>query len=103
MNSFADEIVSEESQPVHPIPDTTLPGNLYRADRALQRHLRRYFRNKQVEYAWAEDYLAEWGGICAQKVEPLIGEADRNPPTLKQFNRRGERVDELIYHPAYHE
>jgi acyl-CoA dehydrogenase len=103
MNSFADEVVTQEDQPVHPIPDPALPGNFYRADRSLQRLLGRYFRNKPQEWAWAADFLAEWGEVCARQVEPLVVTADKNVPTLKQFNRRGERVDELIYHPAYHE
>ncbi len=103
MHSFADEVVTQEDQPVHPIPDPTLPGNFYRADRSLQRLLRRYFRNKPQDWTWADNFLTEWGEICARQVEPLVATADKNGPTLQQFNRRGERVDELIFHPAYHE
>ena len=69
----------------------------------MQRFLRRYFADQPEEYGWVEDFLGDWGGICARQVEPLIATADKNGPTLRQFDRRGERVDELIYHPAYHE
>ncbi|MDB5078694.1 MAG: alkylation response protein [Chloroflexi bacterium] len=103
MQNFTDEEVNLAEQPSHPIPDPAIPSNLYRADRSLQRLLRRYLRNKPLEWNWTEDFLAEWGGICARQVEPLVETADKNGPTLKQFNRRGERVDELVYHPAYHE
>jgi acyl-CoA dehydrogenase len=103
MQSFAAEATITPDLPEHPIPDPVLPDNFYRADRFLQRFLRRYFPNQSEEWNWAEDFLCEWGKVCAQQIEPLIATADKNGPTLRQFDRRGERVDELIYHPAYHE
>ncbi len=103
MQTFSKETIITPDQPVQPIPDPALPDNFYRADRSLQRLLRRYFTDRPEEYRWAEDFLSEWGEVCARQVEPLIATADKNGPTLRQFNRRGERVDELIFHPAYHE
>lgn len=103
MQSFAEEAVFIPDQPVHPIPDPALPGNFYRADRSLQRLLRRYFADRPEEWKWTEDFLTEWGEVCARKIEPLIPDADQNPPTLRQYDRRGDRVDELVFHPAYHE
>jgi len=48
-------------------------------------------------------HLYEWGSVCAQQVTPLYGAAERNPPTLTTYDRRGERVDDITFHPAYHE
>jgi len=87
---------------VHPIPEPTFPTNLYETDRHLQVVLARYLQSDPEGRHWVADMLREWGEICAQQIEPLYLEAERNGPTLKQFDRRGERVDELIFHPAYH-
>jgi alkylation response protein AidB-like acyl-CoA dehydrogenase len=103
MQSFVADAINTPDYLAHPIPEPVLPDNFYRADPTLQRLLRRYFPDQPEEWAWAKDFLAEWGGICAQQVEPLIATADKNGPTLRQFDRRGDRVDELIFHPAYHE
>ena len=97
---FEEELTSA---PTHPIPDPSLPSNLYRADRHLQNVLARYLHDEPTRLAWAAQWLDEWGRVCSQEIAPLVSEADRHEPTLRQFDRRGDRVDELIFHPAYHE
>ncbi len=87
----------------HPIPNPAPPRNYYAADRHLQRALARYHRHDPAALVWAEHYLYEWGDVCAQQVAPLYEVAERNPPTLKTYDRCGERVDEITFHPAYHE
>lgn len=42
-------------------------------------------------------------GRSGALATPLSKVADAKPPELKQFNARGERVDEIVYHPAHAE
>ncbi|HEX2915326.1 MAG TPA: acyl-CoA dehydrogenase family protein [Chloroflexia bacterium] len=102
-NLLKEEPVTRATSKPHPIPDPQPLENYYEADQPLQLALSRYLQADSAAWGWADQYLREWGGICAQQVEPLCVTADRNIPALKQYDRRGERVDELIFHPAYHE
>jgi acyl-CoA dehydrogenase len=96
-------MLSEELHVTHPIPDTALPENLYAVDSHLQLALKRRYGQDYEGCQRADAYLQEWGGVVSRQLEPLTWDADRNTPELKQFNRRGQRVDELVFHPAYHE
>jgi putative acyl-CoA dehydrogenase len=53
--------------------------------------------------AWAHDRAREVG--AAWGTEPLRWgfEANENPPKLKTFDRYGHRIDEVEFHPAWHE
>ena len=63
----------------------------------LKRHL-------SIEnYERAEVILTEMGAVASQKMDSLAEEANRQGPVLKQFDKKGARVDEVIFHPAYHE
>ncbi len=71
--------------------------------------------------AWEEDAVlryavkrhgAEWVAPRAQELGALVGseqmqllarDADRNPPELRTHDRNGNRLDQVDYHPAYHE
>src|ERR1019366_6386406 len=47
-----------------------------------------------------------WGELATlapRVMEPLARAADRNPPVLRPYNARGERIDEIEFHPAYRE
>ena len=68
-------------------------------------HLRWLARRSVGEAAWpvAEAALVELGTLVPQVIEPLARAADRNPPALRSYNGRGERVDEIEFHPAYKE
>src|SRR5579875_3791383 len=92
-----------EPTPGHPIPDPAGPPNYYEADRPLCLALARYHDGDPQGWAWADAYLREWGATCAQRIAPLYEVAERHSPTLRSCDRRGERVDELDFHPAYHE
>lgn len=87
----------------HPIPDTTPPANYYLADQHLQLTLQRYLAAQPHLYQWATEHLTKLGKECAEQIEPLYAVAEKNEPQLKQYDRRGERVDEIIFHPAYRE
>jgi alkylation response protein AidB-like acyl-CoA dehydrogenase len=68
-------------------------------------HLRWLTRRTVGEAAWpiAEGALRELGTLVPQVIEPLARAADRNPPVLRPYNARGERIDEIEFHPAYRE
>jgi len=53
---------------------------------------------------WARDRVSELGAICADPewIERGVA-ANQNPPLLKTFNRFGDRIDEVSFHPAWHE
>src|ERR1700730_9222619 len=68
-------------------------------------HLRWLTRRTVGEAVWpvADGALRELGTLVPQVIEPLARAADRNPPVLRSYSGRGERVDEIEFHPAYKE
>ena len=47
--------------------------------------------------------LRDWSAtLSAPDTYALADAANRNPPTLHTHDRRGERVDEVAFHPAWH-
>jgi acyl-CoA dehydrogenase len=66
-------------------------------------HLRWLTRHTVGEAAWpvADGALRELGTLVPQVIEPLARAADRHPPVLRSYNERGERIDEIEFHPAY--
>jgi len=47
--------------------------------------------------------LTAFGARCGSaEVLDLAQQANRNPPQLKTFDRYGQRIDEVEFHPAYH-
>ena len=67
-------------------------------DRALLEALRR------EGAAWAEDEVGELGRRAASRETIAWGaQANENPPRLKTHDRYGNRVDEIEFHPAWHE
>jgi putative acyl-CoA dehydrogenase len=54
--------------------------------------------------AWASDDLHALGRLAGSPEAIAWGfEANRHPPELRTHDRFGHRVDEVAYHPAYHE
>jgi putative acyl-CoA dehydrogenase len=52
---------------------------------------------------WATERLAAFGARAGSSEVIEWGfQANRNPPTLKAFDRYGHRIDEVEFHPAYH-
>jgi acyl-CoA dehydrogenase len=68
-------------------------------------HLQWLTRRTVGEALWpvAEGALRELGTMVPQVIEPLARAADRHPPVLHPYNGRGERIDEIEFHPAYGE
>jgi putative acyl-CoA dehydrogenase len=53
---------------------------------------------------WAVGKLKAFGGVLgSEAVADLAIAANRYPPELHSFDRFGQRIDEVSYHPAYHE
>jgi putative acyl-CoA dehydrogenase len=54
--------------------------------------------------AWAADDLHALGLLAGSPEAIAWGfDANRNPPELRTHDRYGHRVDEVAYHPAYHD
>jgi putative acyl-CoA dehydrogenase len=72
--------------------------NLFEIDLPLKEALQR------EGGGWAADRVSELGEICGS-AEVLRQGADANnfPPRLKSHDRFGHRVDEVEFHPAYHQ
>jgi acyl-CoA dehydrogenase len=82
------------------MPDTA-GMNFFEADPNLRFVLR--MRLPPADFERALPLLDDAGAVAGGRLDQLARIAERNPPRLVQYNARGERVDEVEYHPAYHE
>src|SRR5260370_26111085 len=82
------------------MPDTS-GINFYSADPDLSFLLRRHLSAEDDHRA--QPILIEMGTVASQKMDELAVIANRQCPVLMQFDKNGQRVDEVIFHPAYHE
>lgn len=72
--------------------------NVYLQDQALMDAVQR------EGAAWADDSLRKFGGLVGSDHIIHLGDlANRYPPELHVFDRYGHRIDEVEYHPAYHQ
>ena len=72
--------------------------NLFAHDTPLQDALRREGGD------WAEAEVSEFGALMGRAETLRLGElANRHPPTLRTHDRFGNRIDEVEFHPAWHE
>jgi acyl-CoA dehydrogenase len=92
--------MSDSSHPAELMPDTG-GINFYTADPDLAFLMRCYL--SEEDYSRAQEILTDMGAVASQKMDALAEIANRQGPVLVQFNKRGERVDEVIFHPAYYE
>ncbi|MBM3554739.1 MAG: DNA alkylation response protein, partial [Alphaproteobacteria bacterium] len=72
--------------------------NVFLADRALQEGLER-----EGGAAAREDIIAMGAEAGSRRMIELGDLANRHLPELKAFDRFGHRIDEVEFHPAYHE
>ncbi len=73
--------------------------NFYSADPDLSFLLKRHLSAEDDHRAQA--ILVEMGAVASQKMDRLAELANRQGPVLVQFDKKGKRVDEVIFHPAY--
>jgi putative acyl-CoA dehydrogenase len=52
---------------------------------------------------WAKDHLSEFGARTGGDMMASGFLANENPPKLRAFDSYGRRLDEVEFHPAYHE
>ncbi|MDX5378537.1 MAG: isovaleryl-CoA dehydrogenase [Halomonas sp.] len=79
-------------------PDTPSDCDLIASDLPLREALER------EAPSWVAERLAALGRDLGSAHVQALGEtANRHPPELHLFDRHGRRLDEVRYHPAYHE
>ena len=72
--------------------------NWFEADPILKQALQR------EGAAWASEKVGAFGKLLgSEHTAELALAANRFPPELRTFDRFGRRMDEVEYHPAYHE
>ena len=72
--------------------------NSFSSDRVLVEALRREGGE------WAEQRASELGEICGRPETIRLGfEANEHPPRLRTHDRFGNRVDEVDFHPSWHQ
>lgn len=86
--------------PIGLMPDTA-DLNFYTADPDLAFLLRQHL--SEDDYAQAQPILSRMGAVASQRMDELAASADRQVPVLAQFDKRGQRVDEVVYSSAYRE
>ncbi|MDQ2926645.1 MAG: DNA alkylation response protein, partial [Pseudomonadota bacterium] len=72
------------------------PYNAFLSDAALRAAVQR------EGGGWAEPQLAEFGALAGGEMMELGFAANENKPRLRTFDRTGERIDEVDFHPSYH-
>ncbi|MEK6805527.1 MAG: isovaleryl-CoA dehydrogenase [Pseudomonadota bacterium] len=87
--SFVTHTVENQAPPL-------APYNAWTSDRALQEAVRR------EGGAWAEKQLNAYGAVVGSELMELGFAANENKPKLKTFDRYGNRIDEVEFHPAWH-
>jgi len=88
---FLDEQAFNQSPPFQDV-------NLFTSDTALQEAVRR------EGAASAYEDLSTFGALAGSTASLELGRlANEHPPQLESFDRRGDRVDHVEFHPAYHQ
>ena len=75
--------------------------NFFAADPDLSFLLRQHLSIEDFEMA--QGILSKMGEVASKRMDELAQMANRHGPVLVQFDKRGQRIDEVIFHPAYHE
>ena len=79
-------------------PPPLEPYNLFSSDRALREAVRR------EAAGWAEGDLDVLGATLGKPETIQLGfDANRFAPQLRTLDRYGHRIDEVEFHPAWHE
>lgn len=98
MAGRTDNAAGAETHDVINQPPPFLDVNLFSGDRALCDAV------EKEGGAWARDALTEYGAIMGTAHMFELGRlANRFSPELRTHDRYGRRIDEVEYHPAWHE
>jgi len=89
---------ADETHDVINQPPPFVDVNLYTSDRPLCSAV------ESEGGGWATDALETYGGLMGTaRVFELGRQANRYSPELRTHDRFGHRIDEIDYHPAWHE
>jgi putative acyl-CoA dehydrogenase len=72
-------------------------ANLYRLDLPLQEWIRRYHGS------WGETRLNAYGALAGGPLMAAGFLANEHKPELRTHDRYGHRIDQVDFHPAYHQ
>jgi putative acyl-CoA dehydrogenase len=90
---------ADQTHEVRNQPPPFVDGDPYAGDLALQEAVAR-----SPAGGWAPGELHELSRLANSAMAQRWGEqAEANRPTLRAFDRYGNRVDQVEYHPAYHQ
>jgi len=79
-------------------PPPLVDYNLFESDAALRESLER------EGGSWAHDLVHDLGTLAGTQQAIDWGfQANANPPQLRTHDRFGNRIDEVEFHPAWHE
>ncbi|HET7466106.1 MAG TPA: isovaleryl-CoA dehydrogenase [Candidatus Dormibacteraeota bacterium] len=79
-------------------PPPLVDYNVFEADRPLREALER------EGASWAQPLVSELGRLAGTEEAIRWGfQANANPPQLRTHDRFGHRIDEVEFHPAWHE
>lgn len=88
------------TSPTHEVTnqfDELVDYNLFATDAALREALAR------AGAEWAMPQLDAYGArLGRSETAQLADDANRHPPELNAFDRRGRRIDRVDFHPAWH-
>jgi putative acyl-CoA dehydrogenase len=95
------DAVGTSYHPTHEVLNQSPPledVDLFSTDKALVEALER------EGAGWAAGMATEFGKLMGSREVVQWGfDANRNPPVLRTHDRNGRRVDEVDFHPAWHE
>src|SRR5438094_5308740 len=86
--------------PTHEVNNQAVPlcdYDVFGSDRALGEAVDR------EGAGWARERLTAVGRLAGGAALDWGEKANRNPPILKTHDRFGHRIDEVEFHPAWHE
>ncbi len=75
--------------------------NYWEVDPVLRREVERVYSDD--EYVWGEDRFDEFGRLVGERVADNSDVIDDNPPELDTYDKEGEVINRVRYHPAQHE
>ena len=75
--------------------------NYWEVDPALRREVERVY--SKDEYGWGEKRLSEFGRLVGERVADNSDIIDENPPELETYDKYGDDLNRVTYHPAQHE
>ena len=89
--------LSLENLPVSNQPDALSNYNTYLTHKALREAIKREAPEQE------DSPLIELGSITgSSEMQSWVKQAHANPPALNQYDVRGNRVDQINFHPAWH-